>query len=69
MLRDENGFCHMWITQSSVAYESETLNTEKLTLVEEWVNALSTIQDISENLVKYVNVHCSVKKKKISKIC
>ncbi|CAG8588401.1 1946_t:CDS:10, partial [Dentiscutata heterogama] len=42
ILRDEKGFCHMWILQSSVVYEKGSLNTEKAAMVDCWVNVMAT---------------------------
>ncbi|CAG8456806.1 3828_t:CDS:10 [Acaulospora morrowiae] len=55
VLRDENGFCHTWILQSSVAYEHEMLDPEKLAIVEPWVNALLSYQNITDQIIRTTN--------------
>ncbi|CAG8814003.1 21182_t:CDS:2, partial [Racocetra persica] len=55
VLCDDKGFCHMWILQSSVVYEKRTLSTDKAGMVDYWVNALSSIEDLPKDLIMATN--------------
>ncbi|CAG8475721.1 17680_t:CDS:10 [Dentiscutata erythropus] len=55
ILRDEKGFCHMWILQSSVVYEKGSLNSEKAAMVDCWVKVMSVIEDIPKELIMATN--------------
>ncbi|CAG8680209.1 3050_t:CDS:10 [Cetraspora pellucida] len=55
ILCDDKGFCHMWILQSSVVYEKRSLTMKKADMVDFWVNALSSIEDIPKDLILATN--------------
>ncbi|CAG8756108.1 14761_t:CDS:2, partial [Acaulospora colombiana] len=55
VLRDEKGFCHTWILQSSVSCEPEMLDVEKHTTVEHWVDEILTYKNISDQTIRETN--------------